>query len=70
MSGVGTTGAITGVGRVLKKKKPSVKMIAIELAEPPVLSSGKPGLHNETVSEEWLAKVPVKVPVKVPATLS
>jgi len=46
VAGVGTGGTITGVSRVLKKRKPGFRAVAVEPADSPVLSGGRPGPHK------------------------
>ena len=46
IAGVGTGGTITGVGEILKKRKPSINVVAVEPADSPVLSGGKPDSHK------------------------
>ena len=46
VAGVGTGGTITGIAEVIKRRKPSFRAIAVEPANSPVLSGGKPGAHR------------------------
>lgn len=46
VAGIGTGGTITGVGEVLKKRKPQVQIVAVEPADSPILSEGRAGPHK------------------------
>ncbi len=46
VAGVGTGGTLSGVGRVWKRRKPGIRIVAVEPADSPVLSGGSPGPHK------------------------
>ncbi|ROR97765.1 cysteine synthase [Salana multivorans] len=46
VAGIGTGGTITGIGQVLKARKPEIEIVAVEPAESPILNGGQPGPHK------------------------
>jgi cysteine synthase len=58
VAGVGTGGTLIGVAKALKKINPKVKIVAVEPAESPVISGGKPGMHRiEGIGDGFIPKI-------------
>ncbi len=58
VSGIGTGGTVTGVGQVLKQKKPETYVVAVEPAESPVLSGGDRGVRTGKLSRIAASSLP------------
>jgi len=58
VAGVGTGGTLMGVAKALKAVNPNVRIIAVEPAESPVISGGKPGVHRiEGIGDGFMPKI-------------
>ena len=56
VAGIGTGGTITGIGQVLKSRKPEVKIFAVEPAASPILNGGKPDQY--AILKRWIGGIP------------